>query len=1101
MNQIQPQHVLYVEDSATDADLAVRALARTAPEVSVELTTTLAAALRRLDTEGPAIDVILSDLRLPDGSGLDLLATVRQRKLPIAVVILTGSGDQASALAALKAGADDYLVKHGDYTAQLARVLSAALTRFRMTATRDARPLRVLYAEHNHFDADLTLRHFADRAPLLQFDMVDTGDKVLAHLPARGDSAAPYDLILLDYQLPGLNALEIAKILRDERGLDLPIVLVTGQGDEEVVAAALRMGIEDYVVKKDGYLVGLPTVIENAFRLAQLRREQAALRQSSERLSHLLTASPTILYALRVDGDQLVPSWVSDNITRILGCSPGECLTPGWWMAHVHPRDHAQVLREHARLMDEGVLSYSYRFLDSEGATRWVHDDLRLVRNTLGQAVEVIGTWTDFTQEHETLEKQRLQSTALESTRDAIMITDLGPRIISVNQAFSEITGYTAEQVVGQNPKVMQSRRQGRDFYRAMWDSLTQTGHWQGEVWNRRANGEIYPQWTSISTVRDDGGRPTHYVGVFTDLTQIRRSEAQLDRLAHYDPLTALPNRVQMDSLLQGRIKQAQGQAATLAVLVIDLDQFKTINDSLGQVFGDEVLVAVADRLKSRLRNDDTLGRLGADEFAVILEVGQGIAGAETIARDLLTTLDAPFTLSDGHEAYARASIGMGVFPQDASSAADLLRCANSAMQRAKDHGGNQLAVYTDELGRGARERLELETALRHAIAQKELVLHYQPKVGLASGAIVGAEALVRWLRPGIGLVSPAEFIPLAERTGLIVPIGSWVINEAIRQIRVWSDAGLAVVKVAVNVSARQFAFGNLEAELVTALTRHDVAPGLIELEITESMLMAAPDDAIEKLAALKRIGVGISLDDFGTGYSSLAYLSRFPVDELKIDQSFIAGITSDPKAAGIATSVIALAHRMGLTVVAEGVETEAQLGYLRKNRCDLVQGYLFSRPVPAGAFETMVQAGKSLAAAVDPANRRALLVVDDDPNILASIRRLLRSQGYHVLTAGSAREAMELLASHQVQVILSDQRMPEMSGTELLQRVKQMHPDTVRIVLSGYTELQSVIAAINEGALYKFLTKPWDDDQLRRHVREAFEYYDAIIKPRLDTE
>lgn len=1096
MNQIHPQHVLYLEDSATDADLALRALARTAPEVSVELVTTLAAALLRLDKEGPTIDVILSDLRLPDGSGLDLLATVRQRKLPVAVVILTGSGDQTSALAALKAGADDYLVKRGDYTAQLARVLSAALTRFRMTAARDARPLRVLYAEHNRFDTDLTLRHFADRAPLLQFDMVDTGDTVLARLPECG-GAAGYDLLLLDYQLPGLNALEVAKILRDERGLDLPIVLVTGQGDEEVVAAALRMGIEDYVVKKEGYLVGLPTVIDNAFRLAQLRREQAALRQSTARLSHLLSASPTILYALRVDGEQLSPNWVSDNITRILGYSTSECLMPGWWMAHVHPRDQAQVLRDNARLMDEGGLSHSYRFLDSEGATRWLRDDMRLIRDALGQAVEVIGTWTDLTQEHEALERQRLQSTALESTRDAIMITDLGPKIISVNQAFSEITGYTADQAIGQNPKMIQSGRHDRNFYQAVWASLTQTGHWQGELWNRRANGEIYPQWASISTVRDDGGRPTHYVGVFTDLTQLRRSEAQLDRLAHYDPLTALPNRVLLDSLTQIRIEQAQGQATTLAVLVIDLDQFKTVNESLGQVFGDELLIAVANRLASRLRNDDTLGRLGADEFAVILEVGQEIAGAETLARDLLTTLDAPFTLSDGHEAYARASIGMGVFPQDATSAADLLRCANTAMHRAKENGGNQLAVYTDKLGRGARERLELETALRHAIAHGELVLHYQPKVGLASGAIVGAEALVRWLRPGIGLVSPAEFIPLAERTGLIVQIGSWVINEAIRQIRAWSDAGMAVVKVAVNVSARQFTAGNLEADLVSALKRHDVAPALIELEITESMLMAAPDDAIEKLAALKRVGVGISLDDFGTGYSSLAYLSRFPVDELKIDQSFIAGITSDPKAAGIATSVIALAHRMGLTVVAEGVETEAQLGYLRKNHCDLMQGYLFSRPVLAGAFETMVQAGQSLGADVEPGESRTLLVVDDEPNILAAIRRLLRSQGYQVLTAGSAREAMELLASKHVQVILSDQRMPEMCGTEFLQRVKQMHPDTVRIVISGYTELQSVIAAVNEGALYKFLTKPWDDDQLRRHVREAFEYYDAIIKPR----
>lgn len=1099
-----PRRVLYLEDNASDADLGLRALARNAPETAVEVVSSVAAACARLQVGAADFDIVLADLNLPDGSGLDLLAHVRGQGLPLAFVVLTGSGDEASALTALKAGADDYLSKHGNYGEQLTRVLAAALDRFRTRSARQGRLMRVLYAEHNRFDIDLTQRHFAEHAPLFRFDVVDSGEEALAHLPEHADEALGYDLLLLDYQLPALNALDVAKTVRDQRSLDLPIVLVTGQGNEDVVAAALRLGLEDYVIKKSGYLSGLPTILENALRHAQLRREQSSLRQTSSRLAHLLAASPTILYALRVDGERgerrerFLPVWVSENITRVMGYAPADCMAPDWWSAHLHADDRDRVLGSaQTRLLDDGELTHEYRFLDASGGVRWLRDDMRLIRDARGKALEVIGSWNDLSAEHEFKERQRLYATALESTRDGVMMIALGGEIITVNPAFCEITGYAAADVVGKNPRFLQSGRHDRAFYQAMWASLTQTGHWQGEIWNRRADGEIYPQWATLSVVNDEQGQASHYVGVFTDLTKLKRSEEQVERLAHYDPLTDLPNRLLLRSLLQHGLDRAQRQGGKSAVLIINLDQFKNVNESLGHTLGDELLLAVAARLKARLRKEDTLGRLAADEFAAVIEGRQDAENAESTVRALLAALATPFMLADGHEAYARASVGISVFPQDGTTANELLRTATAAMSRAKERGGNQYALYTDELGQGALERLEMESALRRVLSNGELLLHYQPKLDLASGVIVGGEALLRWQRPGAGLVPPASFVPLAEKTGLIVPIGAWVIDEACRQIRAWSDAGLPVVKVAVNVSARQFSSPELESVLAAALSRHSVAPRMLTLELTESMLMAAPDQAIKRLERLREIGVGLSLDDFGTGYSSLAYLSRFPVDELKIDRSFVTNIVSDPKDANIATSVIALAHRMHLKVVAEGVETEAQLGYLKKNGCDQMQGYLFSKPLPADDFATLLSTGRSLPVGGTPSERHSLLVVDDEPSILSSIRRVLRGQSYRVLTANSALEALEILARDEVQVILSDQRMPQMSGTEFLARVKLLHPDTVRLVISGYTQLDSVIDAVNQGSIYKFLTKPWEEEQLREHLRDAFAYYEAIVKPR----
>jgi diguanylate cyclase (GGDEF)-like protein/PAS domain S-box-containing protein len=694
-------------------------------------------------------------------------------------------------------------------------------------------------------------------------------------------------------------------------------------------------------------------------------------------------------------------------------------------------------------------------------------------------------------------EALRLAAAILASTRDAVIITDLALKILAVNPAFTEITGYGEAEVLGESPRLLSSGRHNRAFYQAMWTNLLETGHWQGEIWNRRKDGEIYPEWLTLNVVRNEQGDPAHYVGVATDLSQLRRHEERFQHLVHYDPLTGLPNRLLLEARLQHTLERASREGTRAAVLVVDLDQFKIINDSHGHAAGDALLVAVTHRLKTRLREEDTLSRLAGDQFVLVLEALHEYQESEIMAHSIQASLEEPFILPDGCKAYVRASVGISVYPQDGSTAQGLLIGADAAVHRAKEQGGRQFCYYTSEFNAQARATLTMEEALRRALAQKEFVLYYQPKVDLRSGRIAGAEALVRWQRPGCGMVQPLQFIPAAEKNGLIEGIGAWVIREACRQISAWREAGLAGIKVAVNVSARQFRCGGLEEEVVKALAHYGVEPRHLMLELTESMLMAEPEEAVARMTALKRIGVLLSLDDFGTGYSSLAYLSRFPIDQMKIDRSFVTDIVTDPGAATIATSVIALAHRMRLGVVAEGVETEAQAGYLRQNDCDEIQGYLFSKPVPAEEFAELLRQGKNLPVPEAPLQSRTLLIVDDEPHILAALQRVLAEEGYRVLAATSGHEGLELLATNPVQVILSDQRMPEMSGTEFLSRVKVLYPDTVRMVLSGYAELETVVRAVNEGAIYKFFGKPWDAEQLRAQISDAFLYYEGVMQPR----
>jgi diguanylate cyclase (GGDEF)-like protein/PAS domain S-box-containing protein len=545
----------------------------------------------------------------------------------------------------------------------------------------------------------------------------------------------------------------------------------------------------------------------------------------------------------------------------------------------------------------------------------------------------------------------RQSAAVFENIRDGVVITDLTACIIAINSSYSEITGYSETEVLGLNPSLLKSDRHEPNFYQELWTSIKESGHWQGEIWNRRKNGEIYPQWLSISTVHDAVGAPKHYVGVFTDISQVKQSEARLEKLAHFDPLTALPNRLLALSHLQHAIEQAERHQHRVAVLYIDLDRFKTVNDSLGHPVGDELLTALAQRMRSRLREEDTLARLSGDEFLLVLEFVVQPESVATVAQSFVDMLNTPFTLPSGHEIFIGVSIGISLFPDDAASVTELIQHADLAMYQAKQEGRNTYRFHTEALTVAANEKLALETRLRHALEREEFVLHYQPLIDAHDGSIIGVEALVRWQPPGQDLVPPCKFIPIAEETGLIVPLGEWVLRKACVQARLWRDQGTPLL-MAVNLSGRQFQSTDMVELVRTVLQETGLPAQYLELELTESIVMEQAEKAIATLDALKALGIRLAIDDFGTGYSSLAYLKRFPINKLKIDQSFVRDLVDDANDRQIAITIIAMARSLSLEVLAEGVETEQQLALLHLFGCDHYQGYLFSKPLPVVELE-----------------------------------------------------------------------------------------------------------------------------------------------------
>ncbi|WP_448722659.1 phosphodiesterase DibA [Pseudomonas farris] len=552
-----------------------------------------------------------------------------------------------------------------------------------------------------------------------------------------------------------------------------------------------------------------------------------------------------------------------------------------------------------------------------------------------------------------TADRERLRQAAavFDCTREGVLVTNSKGLIIHVNRAFMEITGYQREEVLGQRPNMFKSGHHPPGFYQAMFAALDCLGEWSGEIWNRRKSGEIYPQWQTIRLIRDDQGQLSQYVAVFSDISAIKNSEHELTHLAHHDPLTDLPNRLLLTDRVGQAVASAQVHKRGCALLMIDLDHFKLINDSLGHSVGDQLLKAVAERLSALFGSGITLARLSGDEFAVLAENCPQPGHAAALAQRISDGLKESFQI-DGHRLFINASIGISLFPSDALSAEQLLRNADSALFKAKSAGRDGYALYTEELTAHAQQRVEIAFQLRRALEQQELRVYYQPVHDLKTSRLIGVEALVRWEHPQRGLVSPAEFIPIAERTGLIAEIDAWVMRQACQQMCQWQAAGVVLSFVAVNVSSRLFARRELYQQVAQVLHDTGLDPAYLELEVTESAVMEDPEMALEQMHRLRELGVRLAIDDFGTGYSSLLRLKRLPVQKLKIDQGFVAGLPGDEDDAAIARVIIALAQSMGMQVHAEGIEQVEQAAFLLEHDCDLGQGYWFGRPVPAASLD-----------------------------------------------------------------------------------------------------------------------------------------------------
>jgi len=547
------------------------------------------------------------------------------------------------------------------------------------------------------------------------------------------------------------------------------------------------------------------------------------------------------------------------------------------------------------------------------------------------------------------LDQERLRQAAVvfDCTREGVLVSDHNGVIVHVNPALVKITGYAPEEVLGQRPNMFKSGHHGPEFYQAVFESLEKTGEWHGEIWNRRKSGEIYPQWQTIRAVRDNKDQITHYVAVFSDISAIKNTQSELMRLAHHDPLTDLPNRLLFTDRAEQALAYAQRHKSGCALLMIDLDHFKIINDSMGHNVGDLLLKAVGERLTAVFGKGFTVARLGGDEFAVLVENCTQVAQAAGFAQQVLEVMKGAFII-ETHQLFISASVGISLYPNDALNAEQLLRNADSALFKAKSAGREGYALYTEELTAHAQYRIEVASDLRRALEQQELRVYFQPVHDLTTSRMVGVEALVRWQHPQRGLVAPGEFIPIAERTGLIAEIDAWVLEQACWQMCQWQAAGVDLSFVAVNISSRLFARPELYQLVSTVLADTGLNPTLLELEVTESAVMDNSEVALEQMHRLRELGLRLAIDDFGTGFSSLLRLKRLPVQKLKIDQGFVAGLPGDDDDVAIVRAVIALAQSMGMQVHAEGIEYVEQAQFLLDHHCDLGQGYWFGRPMPA---------------------------------------------------------------------------------------------------------------------------------------------------------
>jgi diguanylate cyclase (GGDEF)-like protein/PAS domain S-box-containing protein len=788
--------------------------------------------------------------------------------------------------------------------------------------------------------------------------------KVIGPRPFLGPDAAPSGLFKSKAYFDN-----VVRLYQWRRLGDVPVIVVLGLSEE-----ALLMPVDE-IILKNRWQAAIATTLLWLLTLGailllqrlssqqklivkhaeQLQTTSKELHESEKRLRTIFETEPECIKVVNRNGDL---AEMNQAGLGMLEAATLEEAKQKKLIDYVAPEDQAAFLSLHQRVMngESGVLEF--RITGLKGTSRHLETHATPMLDANGNISSLLGITRDVTDSIQAKRQLRIAAAAFES-QEGMLITDAGGAILRVNQAFTRITGYAAADVIGKNPRILHSGRHDAYFYDEMWERIKRTGEWEGEIWNRRKNGDVYPEHLTITAVKDADGNVVNYVATLMDITASKASEEEIRNLAFFDPLTRLPNR----RLLQDRLQQALASCGRSgrsgAILFIDLDNFKNLNDTLGHDIGDLLLEKVAIRLSSCVREGDTVARIGGDEFVVMLEdLSENILEAaeqvESVGNKIVAALNVSYQL--GKHTYDNSpSIGATLFNDNHNSIDELLKQADIAMYQAKKAGRNTMRFFDPRMQQSLSTRLALELELRKAIEKNQFQLYYQIQVDEAHRPL-GAEALLRWLHPEHGLMSPAEFIPMAEETGLIVPIGWWVLETACEQLKKWENSSLTRnLVLSVNVSAKQFHQPDFVDQVQAAVDHYGVNPALLKLELTESILLENADTTIGRMSALKKTGVGFSLDDFGTGYSSLQYLKRLPLDQLKIDQSFMQEITSDSSDLAIVSTIIAMAQSMSMGVIAEGVETEEQRLLLLGKGCNHFQGYLFGKPVPIEQFEELL--------------------------------------------------------------------------------------------------------------------------------------------------
>jgi len=690
--------------------------------------------------------------------------------------------------------------------------------------------------------------------------------------------------------------------------------------------------------------------------VTERRRAEQLLDEGRQRFRSLFDNNPDAVYFLDRDG-----RFVSANAStqEITGHDLESLRAMSSFAGVIDPADVDSCWNEFRRMLAGELRSFEFAVISASGER---HEMTATGGPVVvdGETVGISGVAKDITVRRRAEEQARIAANALDNMVEGAVITDPDWRIVAVNRAFTRISGYSAAEVLGKTPPQLGSGGHNAALYREVARVLPTAGAWQGEIWHRRKNGERYPALVAVSAVRDDAGRITHYVAIFNDMSRHRDTEARLEFLSYHDALTRLANRALLLERGREAVQRARRRRGIAGLLLLDLDQFKTVNDSLGHDAGDALLKQVAERLLAAVRESDTVARVGGDEFAVLLDELDDNQDAGVVAQKVIEVLSRPFE-QDGGQLFTSASVGISCYPHDGGDMEALLKHADAALYRAKELGRNTYQYASPEINAAAAKTLSVAGELRRALERDELVLHFQPCVELAGGRVIGAEALVRWQHPERGLVGPGEFIPIAEQTGLIGNIGEWVLRAACAQARAWEREGLRPLRMAVNLSPRQFRDSALVDRIARILAETGLDPARLDLEITEGMLMEDPDRTARMLAQLHALGPTVAIDDFGTGYSSLNYLKQFVVDYLKIDQSFVSGLPGDPEDLQITRAIIGIAQSLGIRLVAEGIETDEQAALLREAGCTEGQGFLYAPALPADSFTALLYEDASL--------------------------------------------------------------------------------------------------------------------------------------------